>query len=150
MSKILINKGQSLFEVVVALAVSALVIVALVSLVSSSIRNATFSKNKASATNYTQEATEWLRGQRDENVSDFIDKTLTSSWCLNNLDWNAPGACPSQAVISGTIFKRQAGFTTNVLGGKEIVEATIIVSWEDAQGTHAVESITNFSDWRER
>jgi len=46
------NKGQSLFEVVVALAISALIIITLVSVVGNSIKNATFSKNKTLAANY--------------------------------------------------------------------------------------------------
>lgn len=144
------NKGQSLFEVVVALAISALVIVALVSLVSSSIRNANFSKNKSLASTYAQEASEWLRGERDNSVTDFLNNTLTPTWCLANLNWNSPGVCPTGAVISGTNFTRVGSFTTNFVGGKNIVEANIKVFWTDAQGLHQVENVTNFSDWRER
>lgn len=144
------NSGQSLFEVVVALAISALVIVALVSLVSNSIRNANFSRNKSEASNYAQEASEWLRGQRDSDVTLFVTNTLTPNWCFANLNWNASGNCSSGSVIPGTIFKRSGSFSTSVENGKNIVKATILVSWTDSQGTHNVESVTNFSDWRER
>ncbi len=30
------------------------------------------------------------------------------------------------------------------------VDATVEVSWEDAQGLHKIESATSFSDWRSR
>ncbi len=69
------SKGQSLFEVVLALGLAALIMVALVSLVSSSIRNTTFARKKTVATRHAQEATEWLRGQRDEGWDAFISNT---------------------------------------------------------------------------
>lgn len=144
------QSGQSLFEVVVALAISALVVVALVSLVSGSIRNATFSKNKSLASNYAQEAVEWLRGQRDSDVATFVTNSLTPTWCFANLDWNSPGVCGSNANIPGTPFTRVATFDVNVEGGKNIVEVSVDVSWTDAQGVHQIKNTTNFSDWRER
>lgn len=141
-------KGQSLFEVVVALAISSLVIVALVSLVSNSIRNATFSKNKSLASTYAQEASEWLRGQRDSDINNFITKTLTPEWCLNQLNWTKVGVCTDK--IAGTNFVRSGSFDTNVINGKNIVTATITVTWTDSQGTHSIENVTDYSDWRER
>lgn len=142
--------GQSLFEVVVSLAISALVIVALVSLVSNSIKNANFSRNKSLASNYAQEATEWLRGQRDLDVTDFKTHALIPTWCFANLNWNTSGNCGSNVFITGTQFKRQGTFTTSFVSGKTIVQATVKVSWTDSQGVHEISSVTNFSDWRER
>lgn len=143
------NNGQSLFEVVVALAISALVIVALVSLVSSSIRNANFSKNKSLASTYAQEASEWLRGERDKDIKTFLANTLSPSWCFPTLDWTKVGnVCTTK--IANTDFIRKGTFTTNFVNGKTIVQSTIKVSWVDAQGDHEVSSVTNFSDWRER
>lgn len=142
--------GQSLFEVVVALAISALVVVSLVSLVTNSIRNANFSKNKSLASNYAQETTEWLRSQRDSDVSIFQSHVLTPIWCFSNLNWNVPGNCATDVFISGTIFKREALFSTDFVNGKTIIQATINVSWQDTQGEHNISSVTNFSDWRER
>ena len=68
------QSGQSLFELVVAIAISALIIVAMVSLAVNSIQNSNFAKNKALASSYAQEAMEWLRGQRDSGVDAFISK----------------------------------------------------------------------------
>ena len=70
------SSGQSLFEVVVALAISTLVIIAVVSLAALSIRNTDFSKNKTLASKYAQDATEWLRGQRDADFDAFASNTL--------------------------------------------------------------------------
>ena len=76
-----LQKGQSLFEAVVALAISALIIVAVVALVASSIRNASFSRNVTLASRYAQQATEWLRGQRDANAG-IRRKICSLTYCL--------------------------------------------------------------------
>jgi Tfp pilus assembly protein PilV len=150
------NKGQRLFEVVVALAISALVVVALVSLVSNSIRNATFSKNKSLASTYAQETIEWLRSERDNDVSTFMTNALTPSWCFPSLNWSSPGSCSTDKKIQNTEFLRKGSFTVstenNIETGqvKNIVNVTIDVSWSDSQGLHQISNTTNFSDWRER
>ena len=140
--------GQSLFEVVVALAISAVIVVALVSLASSSIRNATFAKNKTLASRYAEEAIEWLRGQRDSDIDTFKSNSLSPVWCLENPSWSSPGSCSSGDEISGTIFLRELSFPDD--GATEIIEANVRVYWTDAQGEHEVRSATNFADWRER
>src|SRR4030043_2346790 len=99
------EKGQSLFEIVLALAIATLIVVALVALASSAIRNSTFAKNKALATRYSQEATEWLRGERDTNWDIFATKALTPTWCLPSLSWMSAsvGTCDNE-YISNTLF----------------------------------------------
>jgi len=145
-------RGQSLFELVLAIAISALIIVAIVSLATLSIRNSSFSKNKALAATYAQEATEWLRGQRDSDIDAFILHATTPS-CLQDLGWTHPAVNPASDCtdrISGTTFNRWVTFDETVQGGKTIVEADVVVSWMDSQGVHEVKNATNFSDWRQR
>lgn len=144
------NKGQSLFEVVVAIAISALIITTVVSLASNSIRNATFSKNKARAATYVQEANEWLRGQRDNDINVFEANALIPTWCISDLSWNTAAPCDDSDIIPGAPFWRQLVFTIDNSSGKTIVAATISVYWDDSQGRHDVTSATNFSDWRQR
>lgn len=163
-----IQRGQSLFEVVVALAISALIIGAIVSLVTNSIRNSTFSKNQSMAASYSQQATEWLRGQRDADIETFIVNAGIGTWCLSAstlpatsvpLNWTGenihPGLCSDSETIPGTPLVREASFAvTRQLGIKgvdvAIVEVDVNVSWSDSQGTHRVTNSTNFSDWRQR
>lgn len=142
--------GQSLFEVVVALAITALIIVALVSLASNSVRNATYSKNNSLASTYAQELTEWLRSQRDANMTVFTTNTLSPTWCFPSLNWNYVGACNGGNPIAGTQFFRQATFTSTLVNAKTLIQADVTVSWDDSQGTHSVKSSTNFADWRQR
>jgi type II secretory pathway pseudopilin PulG len=144
------NKGQSLFEVVVALAISALIITTLVSLVSNSIQNANFSKNKTLAANYSQEAIEWVRGQRDLNTTAFITKIQTPKWCLQTLSWSNPGVCTENLQISNTPFTREVSFSVDSSSGKNIIETNVSISWTDTQGSHVVKNSTEFADWRER
>lgn len=142
--------GQSLFELVVAIAISALIIVAIVALVSNSVRNATFSRNNAQAASYAQQTTEWLRSQRDTDISTFIINTETPVYCFPVLSWTVAGTCTVDKTISGTPFYREGHFTPTLVGGKTVIEANIIVSWTDAQGLHSVTSSTSFTDWRQR
>lgn len=149
-SKAKFQKGQSLFEAVIALTISSLIIVAVVSLVASSIRNASFSRNITLASRYAQEATEWLRGQRDSDISTFINNTLISTWCLNKLEWAQSGPCGNNDFIEGTNFSRQVSFSLNRINSKDVIQADIKVFWNDSQGYHEARSVTNFTDWRQR
>jgi Tfp pilus assembly protein PilV len=142
----LFSKGQSLFEVVTALGVVTVIIVALVALASNAIHNSNFSKDKALATRYSQEATEWLRGERDANWDIFAAKAVTPTWCLPSLSWMSAlvGAC-GEDYISNTLFQREVSF--NVVDTKTI-EVQVTIFWEDSKGAHQVASATTLTDWR--
>ncbi len=152
--------GQSLFEIILALAISVLIITSLVTLAANAVRNSTYSKNKTQATRYSQEATEWLRGERDTNWDNLYDKAAVNPpqvYCMKSLSWADATiglGCSSNQVISGTVFKREVSFErrTVLVGGlpKNIIDASVRVYWQDAQGVHEVRSATSFTDWRER
>jgi Tfp pilus assembly protein PilV len=145
--------GQSLFEVIVAIGVAALILVGAISLSTTSVRNSTFSKNDAVATKYSQEGAEWLREQRDTIWGDL--KTMTGKTCLGTLSPSA--TCP----IPNTIYSRGISFqcfiydpstdtTTSASCANtsvNLVEATVSTSWTDSQGTHKVDSVTNLTRW---
>ena len=154
-----LNSGQSLYELVVAIAVSALIVTAVVSLAASSIQNSTFAKNKSVAGIYAQQASEWLRGQRNADMAGFVTKSsVTGSptyWCLSdailsNSSWNKQHTCFDSDVITGTKFLRELKFTTTTVSGKTQIEADVTVSWTDSKGIHLVTDATNFSDLRQR
>lgn len=143
-------EGQSLFEVVIALAITALIIISLVSLASNSVRNSTYSKNNALAATYAQELSEWLRSQRDVDMGKFVTNTLSPTWCFPTLSWSLAGPCNGVNPIPSTQFFREVTFTTSLVNAKTLIQADVVVSWNDSQGTHKVKSSTNFSDWRQR
>lgn len=142
--------GQSLFEVVVAIAMSALIIVTIVSLVTNSLRNANFAKNNAQASTYAVQAIEWLRTERDTDIVTFAANVQIPEWCFQDLSWTISGACGTSNEIAGTTFLRNGTFSTSVISGKTVYVADITVSWTDAQGIHQVTNSTDFTDWRQR
>lgn len=151
-----IVSGQSLFELVVAVGVVALIVMSVVSLVSNSIQNSSFSKNQSLAARYAEEGTEWLRQQRDTDIDNFFKKVQTApfTWCLNqepltDLASTSHSACGS-TVINQTPFIREVKFTITTPSGKTIAIADVKVSWQDAKGTHSVLNSTQFADWRQR
>lgn len=143
------EKGQSLFEVVLALGLATLIIVAIVSLATSSVRNTSFSKDKTVATRYAQEITEWLRGQRDEDWDVFSTNILFCPTpphvqCFDELIWGDCGACSSTELIENK-FIREISFTSVAA---DSISVEIKVSWSDSQGLHEVRSSTILTDWR--
>ncbi len=151
------NKGQSLFELLIAIGISALIIVVLVSLVSSALQNAAFAKNQTLAGRYAQEATEWLRGQRDVSTNAFRANVASRPYeiprCFNTLNWVSIGPCGEGDTIDGQ-FTRQISFKTvnaEVDGvTKDIIQTDVVVSWTDSKGLHQITNATDFSDWRQR
>lgn len=147
------NSGQSLFELVVAIAVSALIIVAIVSLVTNAIKGANFSKNNALASSSAQETIEWLRTQRDTNIQQFLNYIDpgaggSSDYCFSDLSWNEPTVCQSSDLINN-LFQRSGHFDIDKSTGKTIIHTTITVSWYDGTTLHEVINSTDFSDPRE-
>lgn len=146
------EKGQSLFEVVLALGVITAITVGIVSLAVSSIRNAAFSKNKTLAGSYAQEATEWLRSERDNNFDTFKSHAQAQPvprYCLTGLNWSRFRSCNASDNIAGTPLFREVTFVTSTTGNI-IIKADVKVYWNDSQGDHEVSSITSFTDWRQR
>jgi len=122
------NNGQSLVEMVVAVGILVLVILALVALTTVSIHNASFSRNQALATKYAQEWIEEARKLRDtQPESDFfVDKS-----------------CSASDVVG--IFTRTR---TCKLIDENTMEVKVIVSWADAKGTHKSELTTYLTKWK--
>lgn len=141
------QSGQSLFEVVLSLAVITVIIVALIILAANSIKNANFSRTQTLATTYAQEANEWLRSERDKDFDAFSDNALVPTYCLVDLSWDNPSACGANDFISGTTLQREASFT---IDSPTSIEVEVVVYWEDSQGSHEVRTTTDFTDWRSR
>lgn len=138
------NSGQSLFEVVFAVGIMAIILVGVVSLAAKSVKNSTLSGANASATKYAQGAVEWLRGQRDSNWTNLTSHTVGSYYCLvtNPISWGASsGSCP---ITGDTTFTRRARLTQV---NSNTIDAAVEVSWTDSSGLHTVRSVTRFTNW---
>lgn len=151
--------GQALFEIIIALGVIAIILVGVVPLATTSVRNSSFSNNNAQATKYVQEAVEWLRRERDRNWNDFVQKgQVSGSYCLVSTDWSRPGPCLSTDFISGTtIFLREVNLSCFVDSPSQStqcsdplvkgVKAEVKVWWQDAQAIREVRSVNYFTYW---
>jgi len=117
--------GQSLIEVLAALAVVIIVILALIAVVTTSIRNATFAKNQSLATQYAQEAIEKVRVFRDEEPDSFF-----------------AGSCPSPETLTG--FNQTISCQTEAEGRVKVI---VTVSWTDAKGIHQSQLTTYLTKW---
>ncbi len=144
-----------MFELVVAIAVSALVMVAIVSMVTNAIRSATYSRNKGIAEGLSKDVLEWLRVQRDTDTMIFISKAAMDApgitkFCFQNLDWSLHQATCNSTQMIDNLFFREGSFETLVLAGVTLYRANITVRWTDSQGDHSITNTEDFADWRQR
>lgn len=137
-------KGQSLFEVLLALFIITLIIVAVVILSTISISNSIFSKNKTLASKYTQEAVEWLRSEKESDIDLFFANSA-GTYCLDQLSFSNTGTCGQLEIIPSTVFTREMLFDKNA----SLVNVVVTTSWTDSKGIHEVSSSTDFIDKRE-
>lgn len=145
MAKLIKNtKGQSLFEVIIAIGITSAILVAIINTAILSVRNTSFSRNKTLASRHAQQAVEWLRSQRDANWDTFASYSNTT-WCTPTLDWDRGRACNTDDNIVATPFKREIILTT--ISASQI-DANVKVYWDDSQGYHEVKVSTYFTDWR--
>lgn len=133
--------GQSLVEAMVAIAISALVVTALVGLATGAVRSANAAKNRALAVSYAQEGIEAIRSIRDRSFSELPPAGGPYQLVWNGSEWNwSPG---EQSL--GTIFKRSFTVVQESVG-KLVV--TLTVSWTDSVGAHSVILTSYITDWR--
>ncbi|HLC83619.1 MAG TPA: hypothetical protein VJI69_07300 [Bacteroidia bacterium] len=137
------SSGQSLFEVIIALGITALVLVGVISLSTVSVRNSGFARNDAVATKYAQEGLEWLREQRDENWDNLLSRASGNKLCIKKepVDWGSGGFCNIQEPFQRAVTLQKIG------ASNDQIRAIVEVQWNDSQGTHTVKSATIFTRW---
>lgn len=152
-------RGQSLFELVFAIAIATIILLGIVSLATVSVRNSSSSRENALANRYAQEVIEWLRQQRDDTVgwSTFVSERsgVNRTWCINDspgMDWDIESGCTAgtHEINGNTIYLREVILNTQDIapGTSNAVEATVNVTWTDAQGAHTVTHSARFTDWQ--
>lgn len=137
--------GQSLVEVLIALAASVAVITAIAVTVITSLNNADFTKNQNLATEYARQGLEIVRQLAKNNWNDFLTYTSVN-YCLPQ-DYTAP--CPRGSTNCGTpttcglnindpngnkIFGREIKIIqTNPSYCTQSIEVLVSVSWTDSK-----------------
>ena len=146
------TKGQSLFEIIFAITISAIVLVGILSVAAFSVRNATFSRNKSLANKYAQEVGEWLKQQKSNASSwdAFYDIALPSqpdpdSWCFVTLSWNFHRTCTETTDYISGLFLRNVTVSDQDSG--KGLQFTVTVTWTDQIGIHTTETTTVLTNW---
>lgn len=139
-------RGQSIFEVVLAVGIVTVVLVGLIALIAIVLRNTNAARTRAEAAKMLLEAHEWVRNERDTDWGNFYSRTGTSNWCLQTLAWNNSGSCGTNEYVTDKPFRRQVTFQ-RITPDRE-VKSTVTINWTDSQGDHTVESETLLTNWR--
>ncbi len=129
------EKGQSLIEVLAALAVALVVILGLVRVTISSMTNARYAKNQSLATQYAQEAMEEARAYRDQNSWEtfWSDKVPSTE-----------GPTDIDTIFSKTVTYENAETS---LGAEDRAEITATITWLDGVKTHESELTSYLTKW---
>lgn len=128
------QKGQTIIEILVAIAVGAIVLTAVAASATITVRNADFAKKKTEAVKYVDEGIENVRIVRDTAVS----------WEVFIL--NEGGTKPDEPA---TGFRRSTTVTPGAPPDDNQATVEVTVSWDDAKGTHEVSSTTILTNWTE-
>jgi len=144
------EKGQSLFEIIFALGLITLILIAVVSLAGLSIKNSSFSQLQTTATRYMETTMEWLREQKELDWDNFYTFALNASisnskWCFNELSWENATLGECSGFIIDTNIKREITFVTNLNPAE--VQVIVNVNWLDSNGYHEVSSTSELTNY---
>ncbi len=150
------ESGVSMFEMIIAIFIVAIVVTSIATLSTVAIRNNTFAVNKTRANNFAQQGMDLLRSERDKSFANFKLKAdlLGKTWCIDDL----VGGLDNQDLCSGTEFVTSDGTTLGedtifireaILATLDpaVVNAKVRVSWQDGQGVHVINLDTDFTNW---
>lgn len=152
----MLNKGQSLLELIIVMAVAIIVVGALTVVTISALRNANLSKNQLQATKFAQEGMEKVRSIRDRDgtvITNFggvpRDKFF-QLWDVKLIDVCTPQPCNFLLNSSDNIltqnnttfesleggFERRIKITDDNQTWQNRKTITVLVNWVDFAGTH--------------
>jgi Tfp pilus assembly protein PilW len=142
------TKGQSLVEVVVAIAIVILIVSGLVVSVITSLRSAQSSRNRSIATKLTQDGMEIIRNLRDNGWNQFITYHSLDPWCMDSSGvLTAPDpVCAPNSTSSSTSFTRTALLTYDVILNR--MSVTITVVWTEGRTVKNSSAETYLTQWR--
>jgi type II secretory pathway pseudopilin PulG len=142
------EQGQTLLEIVVAVGVIALVLTALVTAVTASLRFSQSGRFRSQAVKYAQEGIELTRKLRDTRPwTEFTTYSGagTATWCLSESgEWTTSdgSGCPLTPTSN---FWRTITLTLN----GSVMDVVSSVSWGERTQSSTVTLRTYLSDWRQ-
>lgn len=139
------DKGQSLVEVVVGVGMMSLLLVALLALISLSVKNSRVAKNRAQAVALANQGVELMRAYRDYSWDDFIDDAdgseyvLGANWTVGS-ELDIPDCDEDNFIYSGSIFSR----CVNLSGEVDVV---VTVYWQEGSKLNSTIQTTKLTIW---
>lgn len=151
--------GQTIVEVLIAATAMVIVIVAIISGMTLSLRNSTFSNSQALATKRTQEAIEVLRRFQVELGWESFYSIISSQGSRTNFTYcmaSVPetvselrtlptSSCGAGTVIPDTPFTREVHVVVN---SSQEIEFEAVVEWMEADKTLTSRSTQVFRQWQ--
>lgn len=139
-------------EVIVASGIVTLVLSGLVSAITYGLTSVQYSRNKALATKYAQEAVEWVRSKRDASsnwAAFYALGTTPTTYCMQTLSWSVSSPCnPIDDVYDKfvrTVTLTGNGNTPPNANDRVLVE--VVVTWNEGRRTSNVNLETYLSSW---
>lgn len=147
------QRGQSIIEILIATLIVGLVLTAVASGLTLSIKNTSETRQRELANNFAQEGMEVFRKQRETaGWARFRDTLESNTYCLNSIPINFEefttmplGECESGTAVAGTTLTRNAVVQVQ---STEHIEVEVIVSWQEAQRENQVSIIQTFRNIR--
>lgn len=141
------QNGQIIVEVLFAVGIVAMCLIALTSISSTAINNGIYAKNAQLANRYAQEGLEVARRLRDRSAGwNSFYTTYTNDRCLagDNSFSSCNCSVSNPASNIDNFFFRCLTFTNDTAERKKI---TAKVSWADGSNRHTVEAVTFLTKW---
>ena len=141
------SRGQSLIEVIVAMAVMSLLLVALLSLMSLSVKNSRLARDRTRAVAYGQQGVELMRAYRDYHWNQFshqADGTVYSqqeNWTVG------PGVNLHSPCVQNNISLYFTRCVTLTDSGADNIAVAVTVAWKEGSQTFQTTQTTNLSLW---
>jgi type II secretory pathway pseudopilin PulG len=138
------SSGQSIIEVIIATLIVGVVLTAIASGLTLSIKNTAQTQLRELSTNFAQEGLEVFRRERSMlGWTSFAEALDNNDYCLNTLPQDSAefatmptGECSTGTAIAGTTLTRNA--TVTVLSADSI-QVHVTVEWQEAERTNTVE-----------
>lgn len=141
--------GQSLIEMVVAVGMMSLLMVALLSVISLSIKNTRLAQARTQAVGLAQEGIELMRAYRDFSWNDFYAKADGQSYTLVD-NWTVEAGLTQSGCNEFSYFDASQFFSRCVtLSAVEVGRVTVevIIYWQEGSQLKNISQSTNLSLW---
>lgn len=152
------RRGQTILEVILALAIIVVVLVGLVRIATVAVRNTSSSQSEALTARYGTEVSEWLKSNRDNlgwvrfasNLAPY--QILNKKWCLtgplipnDNFQNSFTSSCGYIQGTNNLTRTVQISQTTKLSSRDQSIDFTIDITWNDGSVLRTAEYISRIT-----